>query len=210
MGTTYHLLRTLTYEGYLERRTDGSYVLGEEIATLLDTGRLQTLLQRTRPALAALRDTVHAAAYLAFFEAGEIVVKDIQDSPETPRIDLWVGFRDAGHATALGRCVLAYLDARDRHDYLARHPLHEITSRTLTNRQALLAELERIRSAGLAVEDEEYCPDVACLGAPIVVGNLVGAVGVSFPRQRLSELESVVPPLLNTAARIARWCALTL
>src|ERR1700741_4111722 len=31
MGTTYHLLRTLTYEGYLQRRTDGSYVLGEEI-----------------------------------------------------------------------------------------------------------------------------------------------------------------------------------
>ena len=41
MGTTYHLLRTLTYEGYLQRRTDGSYVLGEEIATLLDTGRLR-------------------------------------------------------------------------------------------------------------------------------------------------------------------------
>ena len=210
MGTTYHLLRTLTYEGYLQRRTDGSYVLGEEIATLLDTGRLQTLLQRTRPALAALRDSVHAAAYLAFHEGGEIVVKDIQDSPEWPRIDLWVGFRDAGHATALGRCVLAFLDAKDRHDYLARHPLHELTQRTVTNRQALLTELERVRSAGVAVEDEEYLPEVACVAAPVVVGGLVGAVGISFPRQRLGELEGIVPPLMNTAARIARWCALTL
>lgn len=210
MGTTYHLLRTLTYEGYLQRRTDGSYVLGEEIATLLDTGRLQSLLQRTRPALAALRDAVHAASYLAFHESGEIVVKDIQDSPETPRIDIWVGFRDAGHATAIGRCVLAYLDAKDRHDYLARHPLHELTSRTITNRQVLLTELERVRAAGLAVEDEEYLPEVACIAAPVVVNGLVGAVGVSFPRQRLTQLDVIVPPLMNTAARIARWCALTL
>jgi DNA-binding IclR family transcriptional regulator len=210
MGTTYHLLRTLTYEGYLQRRTDGSYVLGDEIATLLDTSRLQTLLERTRPALAALRDSVHAAAYLAFHESGEIVVKDIQDSAETPRIDLWVGFRDAGHATALGRCVLAFLDAKDRHDYLARHPLHEFTSRTVTSRHALLTELERIRAGGLAVEDEEYLPEVACLAAPVVVGGLVGAVGISMPRARLREMDTVVPPLMDTAARIARWCALTL
>jgi IclR family transcriptional regulator, acetate operon repressor len=210
MGTTYHLLRTLTYEGYLQRRTDGSYVLGEEIATLLDSSRLQALLQRTRPALAALRDGVHAAAYLAFYEGGEIVVKDIQDSPETPRIDLWVGFRDAAHATALGRCVIAFLDARDRHDYLARHPLHPYTSRTLTSRQALLTELERIRATGVAVEDEEYLHEVACVAAPVVVGAVVGAVGVSMPRTRLAQLDGVVPPLMDTAARIARWCALTL
>jgi IclR family transcriptional regulator, acetate operon repressor len=210
MGTTYHLLRTLTYEGYLQRRTDGSYVLGDEVATLLDTGRLQTLLQRTRPALAALRDTVHAAAYLAFHEGGEIVVKDIQDGPGAPRIDIWVGFRDAGHATALGRCVLAFLDAKDRHDYLARHPLHELTSHTVTSRHALLAELEHIRAVGVAVEDGEYLPEVACVAAPIVVNGLVGAVGVSFARSRLSELERVVPPLMDSAARIARWCALTL
>jgi DNA-binding IclR family transcriptional regulator len=210
MGTTYHLLRTLTFEGYLQHLANGCYVVGDEVARLLDQSRLQTLLQRSRPALAALRDTARAPAYLAFYEGGEIVVRDIQDSPTAPRIDLWVGFKDAGHATALGKCVLAFLDAKERHDYLARHPLYELTARTITDRQSLLRSLEQVRDAGLAVEDEEYLPEVACVAAPILVSGLTGAVALSFPRGRLAELEEIVPSLVNTAGRIARWCVLTM
>jgi len=210
IGTTYHLLRTLTFEGYLQRLADGSYVIGEEVATLLDKSRLQTLIQRTRPALAALRDIVRAPAYLAFYEDGEIVVRDIQDSPATPRIDLWVGFRDAGHATALGRCLLAFLDPKESHDYLARHALYQLTSRTITDRQALLRSLEQVREAGLAVEDEEYLPGVACVAAPVLVSGLTGAVALSFPSSRLAQLDEIVPVLQETAGRIARWSALTM
>ena len=123
IGTTYHLLRTLTFEGYLQRLADGSYVLGDQVGRLLEEGELQTALRRARPVLASLRDATHAAAYLAIYEGGEIVVKDIQDGPRIPRIDMWVGFRDAAHATALGKCVLALMDPRDRRDYLARHRL---------------------------------------------------------------------------------------
>jgi DNA-binding IclR family transcriptional regulator len=210
IGTTYHLLRTLAFEGYLERLADGSYVIGDEISALLDQSRLQTLLQRTRPALAALRDIVRAPAYLAFHENGEIVVRDVQDTPAMRRLELWGGFREAAHATALGRCVLAYLDARERHDYLCRHPLVEMTSRTITDRQALLRALDRIRDAGVALEDEEYLPEVASVAAPVLAGGLTGAVALSFPRSRLAEIDGVVPALQQTAGRIARWCALTM
>jgi IclR family acetate operon transcriptional repressor len=210
IGTTYHLLRTLAFEGYLERLADGSYVIGEEIAALLDQSRLQTLLQRTRPALAALRDIVRAPAYLAFHENGEIVLRDIQDTAAMRRLDLWVGFREAAHATALGRCILAHLDARERHDYLAGHPLVALTGRTITDRQALLRSLDRIRETGVAVEDEEYLPEVASVAAPVLAGGLTGAVSLSFPRSRLAEIDGIVPALQQTAARIARWCALTM
>jgi IclR family acetate operon transcriptional repressor len=210
IGTTYHLLRTLAFEGYLERLPDGSYVIGEEIAALIDQSRLQALLQRTRPALAALRDIVRAPAYLAFHENGDIAIRDIQDSKAAPRLDVWVGFKDAAHATALGRCVLAYLDARDRLDYLTQHPLIELTGRTITNRDALLRSLGQIRDAGVAIEDEEYLPEIASVAAPVLAGGLTGAVGLFFPRSRLAELDGIVPALQQTAGRIARWCALTM
>ena len=32
LSTTYHLVRTLAYEGYLDRLPDGTYVLGGEVA----------------------------------------------------------------------------------------------------------------------------------------------------------------------------------
>src|SRR5437870_4261796 len=84
-----------------------------------------------RPALAALRDQARAPAYFATYEDGEIVVKAIQDSPRHPRIDMWVGFRDAAHATALGKCILACLGSEQVRDYMARHPLHQLTSHTI-------------------------------------------------------------------------------
>ena len=71
--------------------------------------------------LQALHDELHAPAYLSLFDDGEIHVVDIADSPEAPRVDLWVGFHDAAHACALGR--RSRLPRRDRAKDTARHEL---------------------------------------------------------------------------------------
>ena len=84
-------------------------------------------IAHARPALEWLRDALGGAVYLARYVDGEIVVAEIVDSARAPRIDLWVGVHDAAHATALGKCILGQLPAIDREDYLARHPLHDLT-----------------------------------------------------------------------------------
>lgn len=106
------------------------------------TGRGQALLSRVRPTLAALRDELTSAAYLTFYEDGEIRVAEIVDSPRAPRVDLWVGFEDAGHATALGKSVLRELDEESRRDYLSRHHLADLTPRTITDAPELLRRLD--------------------------------------------------------------------
>ncbi|MCF2435062.1 hypothetical protein LV779_12440 [Streptomyces thinghirensis] len=52
---------------------------------------------------------------------GEIRGRGDRGRSEGSRVDLWVGFEDAGHATALGKCVLRELDGEARADYLSRH-----------------------------------------------------------------------------------------
>jgi hypothetical protein len=126
LPTTYHLLRTLTHEGYLQRLDDGSYVLGHRIDVVRSHGTAARGVARARPALEWLRDELCSAVYLARHVDGEIVVVEIIDSPRAPRIDLWVGIHHAAHATALGKSILGQLAAADREDYLARHPLHKI------------------------------------------------------------------------------------
>lgn len=81
LATTYHLLRTLAHDGYIRKLDDGGFVLGEKLTTLHTGGRGQALLSRVRPALAALRDELSAAAYLTFYEDGEIRVAEIVDGP---------------------------------------------------------------------------------------------------------------------------------
>ncbi|MGO4418726.1 helix-turn-helix domain-containing protein, partial [Streptomyces sp. MCAF7] len=86
LATTYHLLRTLCHDGYARKLDDGGFVIGDKIGALCAGSRGQASLARVRPALTALRDDLVVAAYLTFYEDGEIRVADIVDSPRAPRV----------------------------------------------------------------------------------------------------------------------------
>ena len=161
LATTYHLLRTCTHEGWLQRLDDGSYVLGHRIDVVREQGTAARGVALARPALEWLRDELGGAVYLARWTDGEIVVTEIVDSARAPRIDLWVGLHDAGHATALGKCILGQLPPDDRDDYLSRHPLQDLTPRTVVDRRRLLLP----RPDEIAVDDGEYAVGVSCLAA---------------------------------------------
>lgn len=208
LSTTYHLLRTLVHEGYLRRLDDGSYVLGPAFAQVSSQNRMAAVLSRARPAMQGLRDELRNPVYLAMYVDGEIAVVEIVDSPKIPSIDLWVGIHDSAHATALGKCILGVLDDDLRQDYLARHPLHQLTRRTLTDRSALEQEIGR--SAALARDDEEYALGVHCLAMPVVAPDFIGAVAVARRQGRaaMTEDPDATRTLLQGAQRIARSFAL--
>ena len=200
LPTTYHLLRTCAHEGWLQRLDDGSYVLGHRIDVVRDRGTAARGVALARPALEWLRDELGGAVYLARWTDGEIVVVEIVDSARAPRIDLWVGMHDAGHATALGKCILGQLPADERDDYLSRHPLHDLTPRTVVDRRRLrLPAPDQV-----AVDDGEYAVGVRCLAAAVATPDGVGSVGVVTRPSRLEARRT----LLAGAGRVGR--ALTL
>ncbi|MEV7978275.1 IclR family transcriptional regulator C-terminal domain-containing protein [Streptomyces sp. NPDC086519] len=210
LATAYHLLRTMTHDGYLRKLADGGFVLGDKVHTLHTTGRTQALLSRVRPALAALRDELTAAAYLTFYEGGEISVAEIVDGPRAPRVDLWVGFEEAGHATALGKTVLRELDEESRRDYLSRHDLADLTPRTVTSLPELLRNLDASPMAPAVTDLEEYALGTVCIAVPVHRGDVLGSLGVSLPVERLSRLPQARGRLLLTADRVTRGLSLTI
>ncbi|GGW95123.1 transcriptional regulator [Streptomyces malachitofuscus] len=210
LATAYHLLRTLVHDGYLRKMDDGAFVLGDRLQTLHTASGGQALLSRVRPALAALRDELSSAAYLTFYEDGEIRVAEIVDGPRTPRTDLWVGFEDAGHATALGKSVLRELDDEARSEYLSRHPLNDLTPRTITTVPTLIRQLETTALAPAVTDLEEYSLGTVCVAVPVYSSDTLGSLGVSMPRDRLSRLDEVRARLLPTADRVTRTLSLTI
>ncbi|WP_329535502.1 IclR family transcriptional regulator [Streptomyces sp. NBC_01450] len=210
LATAYHLLRTMVHDGYLRKLDDGGFVLGDKVQSLHSTGRGQALLGRVRPVLAALRDELATAAYLTFYEEGEIRVTEIVDGPRAPRVDLWVGCEDAGHATALGKCVLRELDDESRREYLSRHPLWDLTPRTITSPVELLRRLDSSPVAPGVMDLEEYALGTVCVAVPVYSGDTLGALGVSLPASRVSRLEEVVERLIPTANRVTRSLSLTI
>jgi len=198
LPTTYHLLRTCAHEGWLQRLDDGSYVLGHRLDVIRDHGTAARGVVHARPAMEWLRDELGGSVYLARYVDGEIVVAEIVDSARAPRIDLWVGVHDAAHATALGKSILGQLPDADRADYLARHPLHDLTPHTVVDRRRL-----RLPTSGeVAVDDGEYAVGVCCVAAAVTGGG-VGALGVVSTPSDVARRT-----VLTAAGRVSRALAL--
>ncbi|MFF0464836.1 IclR family transcriptional regulator [Streptomyces mexicanus] len=210
LATAYHLLRTLAHDGYVRKLDDGAYVLGERLGSLHHAGQTQALLSRVRPVLGALRDDLSAAAYLTFYEDGEIRVAEIVDGPRAPRAELWVGFEDAGHATALGKCVLRELDDEARREYLSRHALADLTPRTITHRGELLRRLDAFPKTAPVTDLEEYALGTVCVAVPVYRGDTLGSLGVSLRTHRSATLEGASARLLAAARRVTRGLSLTI
>jgi IclR family transcriptional regulator, acetate operon repressor len=207
--TANHCLRTLTQDGYLTKLDDGGYVIGDTFDRLGAASRGEERRVGVRPALAALRDEMSAAAYLAFYEDGEIRVAEIVDGPRAPRADLWVGFQEAGHATALGKCVLRELDDEARGEYLSRHFLVDLTPRTITHREELIRQLEALPTPSV-MDREEYALGTVCIAVPVYSGDTPGSIGISFRADRMYRTTEVLDMLLSSAGRVTRGLSFTL
>jgi IclR family acetate operon transcriptional repressor len=204
LATTYHLLRTCAHEGWLQRLDDGSYVLGHRLDVIRQHGTAARGVAQARPALEWLRDSLSGAVYLSRYVDGEVVVAEIVDSARAPRIDLWVGIHDAAHATAIGKCLLGQLSRAAREDYLSRHPLHDLTPRTVVDGRRL-----RLPGPGeVAVDDGEYAVGVGCLAVPAAAPGGPAALGV-VAAPAAARQPAVRETLFGAASRVSRALALS-
>ena len=167
LPTAYHLLRTLRYEGYLDRLPSGDYVLGSAIAERF--GDLAPALAGPPPVRAVLADlarhTGHSA-YAARFVDGRVTITDVVEASGSPPLeDLVVGFDDAAHATALGKALLSTLPASPRRRYLREAGLRRFTAATVTTAERLSDELRSAVPAGVFTEVEQFRDGVGCVAA---------------------------------------------
>ncbi|MBM7053691.1 IclR family transcriptional regulator [Streptomyces durocortorensis] len=202
--TARRLLHELARDGYLDELDDGAFTLRERDPRLRAAADGLALQERIRPLLSSLRDSLSAAAYLTLYDEGEIRVLEIVDSPRTPRVDVWVSFQEAGHATALGKSVLRELDEEARANYLSRHTLADLTPRTITHREELLRQLDAAPSGPLSLDRGEYSRGTTCAAVPVYSGDQVGSIGISFRSDRMYRTTEVRAQLLESALRVTR------
>jgi DNA-binding IclR family transcriptional regulator len=166
LSTAYHLVRTLTYEGYLVRTRDGRYVLGSSVAR-----RFHDLLAsfdqppEVHEVLRHLSAMTRRTAYLGRFVSGRILITDLVEGPESPYLeDLEVGLGVAAHATVIGKVLLGELPRARRVEYLAEQGMPRFTSRTVADVDELEAELATA-GAGPVLEHGQFRDGVSCVGA---------------------------------------------
>ncbi|MEU9096619.1 IclR family transcriptional regulator C-terminal domain-containing protein [Streptomyces sp. NPDC048361] len=191
LPTAYHLLRTLTHEGYL-RRQSGVFVLGPAAELLAHGGALQNRRSKIAGSLARWRDTIGVPVYFAVYREGEIEIAGVADTPNAPAVEEWADFRETGHAHAIGQCLLSQLDDRAREDYLDRHPVKAITPYTVRDRWALTERLTTTERMQPVVERQEYALGTVCAAIPITAGSSAATMAISVP---LHQEERLLPAI---------------
>lgn len=201
LGTAYNIARTLIHEGYLSSEPDG-LVLGHRFPGLQPSDDEGVFLAKTRNTLRAVTEELGVTAYLSRYDDGEVQVVDIVDAVASPRVELWVGINRSAHATALGKQILAELSTEERLDYLSRHPLEELTPHTISNRRALLSQLER--ADGSTMEHQEYALGYTCIAVPVLAPGVLASLAISLPHgQPTGRVEDSVRELQSAALRLS-------
>ncbi|QES21036.1 transcriptional regulator [Streptomyces venezuelae] len=200
LPTTYHLLRTLTHEGYL-RREKGVFVLGDAAVRLAGGGAVQNRRIKIEDSLARWRDEIGVPVYFALYREGEIELVAVADTPSAPAVEEWADFRETAHAHAIGQCLLSQLDLKTRQDHLDRHPVEAITPYTVRNRRVLLERLGGLGRMEPLVERQEYALGTVCAAIPITAGSAAAAMAISLP---LHQEERLLPAVERLRTEIGR------
>ena len=163
-ATTYHLIRTLAYDGYVTRRDDGTYTVGLEVAD-----RFRELVAAFRapdPVMAVLdRAAIHSgySHYLGTFRAGQAVITSTVQGPRSPHLeDLLPGFDEGAHATAVGKALLATLSHDQRLRYLKDQGMAAYTRHTILDPEALEADLAAGERRGMQTEVSQFRDGIGC------------------------------------------------
>jgi DNA-binding IclR family transcriptional regulator len=201
LPTTYHLVRTLAYEGYLIRRSNGVYGLGLEIASRFRD--LLASMQRPPQIHEVLRQLAEVTGHTAYFAQlvdGRVVLTDLVEGPHSPHLeDLVVGFDEGAHATALGKALLSTIPVSERRALLGEQGLRPFTSNTITDQGQLLYEINVSARMGVFTEEEQYRPDVCCAAVLLDQGRQ-GAIGLSSEAGRWPQLGRALVQQLATRA----------
>ncbi|MFC9731089.1 IclR family transcriptional regulator [Streptomyces roseolus] len=200
LPTTYHLLRTLTHEGYL-LRDKGAFYLGEAVARLAGGGAVQNRRIKIEDSLAHWRDEIGVPVYFALYRDGEVELVSVADTPHSPAVEEWADFRETGHAHAIGQCLLSQLDLKSRQDHLDRHPVEAITPYTVRNQRVLLERLGGLGRMEPLVERQEYALGTVCAAIPITVGDTAATLAISLP---LHQEERLLPAVERLQTEIGK------
>lgn len=195
LATTYHLLRTLVHEGYVERDR-GVFRLGPAACALTGPEERRGAASRRADWLRALRAELEAEVYCGVYESGEIRTVDYADSLARPRKEEWTDFRPAGWAHALGRCLLGQLTPEARREYLSRYPMWALTpfpgeDGELVRAPVRTAHSPRQRRAEPAAECEGPGQETVCAAVPLLTGAVPAAVAVALPADEAERLPVV-------------------
>jgi DNA-binding IclR family transcriptional regulator len=202
LSSCLYLVRTLERLGYI-------YAVGGK-KTLYPTRKLYEVassivmgepwVERLEPRLGQLRDETRETVILGKRQGAKVVYLAVFEGPETIRYVAQPGDLKPLHSSAIGKALLAAMAPAELARILPKIPMHSVTPSTITDREALLADLAATRERGCAVTRAENVPDVAALAQAFNLAGDTYGLALAGPLYRIEAA------LERQQARLAQAC----
>jgi DNA-binding IclR family transcriptional regulator len=190
-STVHRLVSTLRAQKYvLQNPGNRKYQNGFRIFEIgSNVVRRLGIRRQAYPFMTDLAARTKEAVNLAVRDGDRVVYIDKIESQATIKVDLPVGKAMPLYCTGLGKVLLAALPEQEVRCLLGEGPFERFTEKTVTDPGVLRLQLDRIRSLGFCVDNEEYVSGLICIAAPVRGrnGEVIAALSVAVPKYRYDE-----------------------
>ncbi len=204
-ATVYRVLTTFQGRGFADF-DEQSQVWNIGAAAFL-TGsqflRRTSLVERARPIMRELMEATGETANLGIERDGKVLFLGQVETHATIRAFFPPGTASAMHSSGIGKALLSRMDDARQRQVLAASKLEQFTPYTLTDPEAMIADLHATKARGYAIDGEERNIGMRCIAAPVynVFGEAVAGISVSGPTSRITEdrIAELAEPVMQAA-----------
>jgi IclR family transcriptional regulator, pca regulon regulatory protein len=212
-STTHRYVITLVALGYLEQGASRKYRLGLRVTDLGMSALNSTgLREHSHPYLQELRQRTSYTVSLAVLDGSDVLLvnraRSFRRGQSDIELDLHAGSRLPAYCTSMGKLLLAYLPDSLQRELFSSMKLTKRGPNTITSKKALRDELDEVRTAGFAVNDEELLPGLYSISTSVRNSEreVVAAIAMAAPRSAISLqelIDALGPHLVSTADSIS-------
>ncbi|MBM3604650.1 MAG: IclR family transcriptional regulator, partial [Alphaproteobacteria bacterium] len=189
-STVHRVLHTLALRGMVESDpATQAWNVGPQAFRLGSAFmRRSGIVERARPILRSLMEHTGETANLGILQGDAVLFLSQVETQETIRAFFPPGTRSPLHASGIGKALLAFGRPHAIEALAQGNGLTRFTEHTLTDPQALQADLARIRHRGFSFDDEERTLGMRCIAAPVfdLLGEAIAGISVSGPAHRIA------------------------
>jgi DNA-binding IclR family transcriptional regulator len=185
-STVHGHLTTLRERGFVVKRA-GQYELGLRFFEYGQYVRSQLeIVQSATFAVQRLEAETGEMVWLFAHQNGKAIYVYGRSGDNDIDVNTILGTRTHMHYNSGGKAILAHLPESSVADIIDTHGLPARTEHTITDPDRLLAELDRIREQGYALNLSEDLSGIHAVGVPLIVdGEIQGALCVAGPAHRM-------------------------
>jgi DNA-binding IclR family transcriptional regulator len=168
-SSAHGLVSTLAARGWIEHDAAArTYSLGPRVWQLGQRyASRQDVAALARPVMDDLAREVGETVQLAELDGVANVYLAISEGPLPMRLASSVDMRLHSHGTGIGKALLSQLSSEEVRRRLSAVALPRFTEHTITDVEQLVAAVDRVRTDGFAVDDEEYLLGCRCVAVPL-------------------------------------------